>query len=170
MIVAVGSRFTGGLSDHFGHRLFLVLGSTLAAIACAWLALALEDFWLGVMAPLILLSVAMTMVISPLTTAVMNAVPENRAGVASSVNNAAARVGGLLAVAAVGALAGMIYIAFADDPTARFGIMPDSEAARVVAQESFLVAYRSAMWFAAAWAAIAAVAAAVFLDAGRSDR
>lgn len=170
VIVAIGSRFTGGLSDRFGQRLFLVLGSILVSVACAWLALALGNFWIGVMAPLILLSVGMTVIISPLTTAVMNAVPENRAGAASSVNNAAARVGGLLAVAAVGALAGMIYIALTDDPSARFGILPDGEAARALAQGSFLTAYRSAMWFAAAWAAIAAIAAAVFLDRGRSKR
>ncbi|MCW5719407.1 MAG: MFS transporter [Bauldia sp.] len=163
VIVAVGSRFTGGLSDRYGQRLFLVLGSALVAVACAWFAIAFDNFWLGVMAPLVLLSVGMTVVISPLTTAVMNAVPETRAGAASSVNNAAARVGGLLAVAAVGALAGMIYIAVTDDPLARFGILPDGEAARAIAGNGFLVAYRSAMWFAAGWAALAAIAAAIFL-------
>lgn len=170
VIVAIGSRFTGGLSDRFGQRLFLVLGSALVALACAWLALAFGNFWLGVMAPLILLSVGMTVVISPLTTAVMNAVPENRAGAASSVNNAAARVGGLLAVAAVGALAGMIYIGMLDDPSARFGILPEGEAAAAAAQRGFLVAYRSAMWFAAAWAALAAIAAAIFLRPGGAER
>jgi len=163
IVLALGSRFAGGLADRFGPRLFLVTGSALVALACALFALAVEDFWLGVVAPLLLMAIGMTIVVSPLTTAIMNAVPQNRAGAASSVNNAAARVGGLLAVAAVGALAGLIYVGATGDPSARFGILPEAAEARAVALDAFLVAYRAAMAVSAALAALAAVAAAIFL-------
>jgi EmrB/QacA subfamily drug resistance transporter len=162
IIVAAGSRFTGGLADRFGPRFFLVGGAALVALGCAAFALALESFWVGVMAPLVVVAVGMTIVVSPLTTAVMNAVPEARVGAASSVNNAAARVGGLLAVAAVGALAGSIYVGITGDPDARFGI-PPAGAAEEAALDAFLAAYRSAMWVSAAFAAMAALAAAAFV-------
>jgi hypothetical protein len=47
----------------------------------------------------------MALTVAPLTAAVINAVPEDRAGVASGVNNAVASLGSLLAVAILGAVA-----------------------------------------------------------------
>ena len=44
----------------------------------------------------------MTMAVPPLTTVVLDAVPDGRSGTASSINNVAARTGSLLAVAALG--------------------------------------------------------------------
>ena len=52
-------------------------------------------------------ALGLVMLVSPLTVAVLAAVPGNHAGVASGVNNAVARAGGLLSVAALPAIVGL---------------------------------------------------------------
>jgi hypothetical protein len=56
---------------------------------------------------MLLFSVGLTMLVSPLTAAVLQAAPDEHAGVASGINNAVARAGSLLAVAAIPAIVGL---------------------------------------------------------------
>ena len=60
------------------------------------------SYWSSVLPGLIVVSVGMTISIAPLTTTVFDAAPEEKSGTASGINNAAARAGSLLAVAALG--------------------------------------------------------------------
>jgi hypothetical protein len=52
------------------------------------------DYWIGVVAPIAILSVGMALVVAPLTTAVMVSAPDSLSGAASGVNNAASRLAG----------------------------------------------------------------------------
>ncbi len=159
LIIGAGSRYMGGLSDRFGPRRFLLIGTGVVTLSCVIFALAHSSFWLGILLPMIVLALGMTVVVSPLTTAVMNAAPDGKSGAASGVNNAASRVGGLFAVAIFGAFASLIFLANAGDDADRFGVLPDTaDPAYPVLESAFSAAYQSTMWFGALWAAIAFVA------------
>jgi MFS family permease len=106
LIMGFGASFAGALSDRFGPRLSLTVGPIIAA--CGLSLLAFVDFrasyWTGVFPAICVLAIGMTITVPPLTSTVMASVGEARAGIASGVNNAVARVAGLFAVAALGAV------------------------------------------------------------------
>ena len=108
VVLALCSRFGGGIVDRTGARLPLTVGPLVSATAFALLgpAVGSGDFWRAVIPCMALLGLGMGIAVAPLSTAVMNAAPEGQTGVASAVNNAVARVAGLLAVASLGGVAG----------------------------------------------------------------
>lgn len=61
-------------------------------------------YW-SIVVPMAVLGLGMAVTIAPLTTAVLNAVPAHRTGVASGINNAVASVGSLLVIAVLGSVA-----------------------------------------------------------------
>jgi EmrB/QacA subfamily drug resistance transporter len=105
VMLALSRRF-GALADRFGPRLFMGLGPIIAA---AGLLLLLRvhlhvNYLSEVLPALLAFSLGLSMTVAPLTAAVLAGVEERQAGIASGVNNAVARVAGLLAIAALGAV------------------------------------------------------------------
>jgi EmrB/QacA subfamily drug resistance transporter len=170
LVIGVFARPVGGIADRLGVRGFLVGGSALVAVAGAWLALGLDGLGLGIVAPMLTLAVGMTLVVAPLTTAVMNAAPDALAGAASGVNNAASRLAGLFAVALVGAVTAVVFGRAGEAAGAVFGTLPepaDPDFAAVAA--GFDAAYSAGMATAAGLALLAAITGWLTLGPSRSD-
>jgi EmrB/QacA subfamily drug resistance transporter len=106
IIMAVLSRATGGLFDRFGARLTLIAGPTIAAIGIGLMAMTVANgsYWQFLLC-IAVLGFGMVISVAPLTTVVINSVPAHQTGVASGINDAAASVANLLAVAVLGAIA-----------------------------------------------------------------
>lgn len=106
LIMGFGASLAGTVADRLGPRLLLTVGPLIAACGLAWLGLAdfRASYWTGIFPALFLLAVGMATTVPPLTSTVMGAAGKAHAGIASGINSAVARVAGLLAVAALGAV------------------------------------------------------------------
>jgi len=104
LVLAVLSRWSGGLMDRFGARGPLIIGPVLVAVGFALLGTR-DARYATVLIAMTVLGLGMAITIAPLTTAVLNAVPAHRTGVASGINNAVASVGSLLMIALLGTVA-----------------------------------------------------------------
>jgi len=101
----LSGRF-GAIAARTGPRLVMGVGPLLGAAGLLMLMrLDSGGDYFGVVLPaLIVFGVGLAMTVAPLTTTILNSVAERRAGVASGINNAVARIAGLLAIAAIGAV------------------------------------------------------------------
>jgi MFS family permease len=104
LVMGTLSGIAGRAADRYGARLLLVPGPVIAGIGFMLLGLIRpgQSYWVGLLPATLILALGMTISVAPLTSTVMGSVEVRHAGVASGINNAVARVAGLLAVAVLG--------------------------------------------------------------------
>jgi EmrB/QacA subfamily drug resistance transporter len=98
---------TGRLSMQYGPRLFMALGPIVAGLAVVAYTRLPQDvnYWVDILPALLVFALGLSLTVAPLTTTVLADAGPGDAGVASGVNNAVARIAGLLAIAILGILA-----------------------------------------------------------------
>jgi EmrB/QacA subfamily drug resistance transporter len=118
-LVFLSTRF-GRLAGERGPRLFMSVGPALMALALLWfLRMPAESgawelnfadpatlmpssgYLLDVLPAMVVFGLGISMLVAPLTTALMTSVPTGNSGLASAINNAISRIGPLLATAVV---------------------------------------------------------------------
>jgi EmrB/QacA subfamily drug resistance transporter len=109
VVMILLSGRAGAMAARTGPRLPLALGPTLCGLGVLLLRPIGADtgYLTGVLPGVLLFSSGLVLLVAPLTSSVLAAAPDRYAGIASGVNNALARTGSLLAVAALPALVGV---------------------------------------------------------------
>jgi EmrB/QacA subfamily drug resistance transporter len=95
----------GRLSMRFGPRFFMGIGPLICAASLVWMRELSPGFnyWTTLLPQLLIFAVGLSLIVAPLTSTVLADAGERDAGIASGVNNAIARVAGLVGIAVVGA-------------------------------------------------------------------
>ena len=124
ILIGVLSAPAGRMADRYGAGPLMAAGSALVALAYAglWLAAPMGQFWAHVVPLTALAGLGLGLVVAPLTAAAMQGAEDGEQGAASGVNNAVARVAGLIAVALLGRMAAEAYGPVAPG----FGVTGDS--------------------------------------------
>jgi MFS family permease len=135
LVMFVLSRRFGALADRFGPRLFMGGGPLVAAVGLLLFQRVGADvnYVADVLPAVLVFALGLAMTVAPLTAAVLAGVQERQAGIASGVNNAVARVAGLLGTASVGAVVATSFGAALDSHLAG---RPLGGAARTVLEQA----------------------------------
>jgi EmrB/QacA subfamily drug resistance transporter len=147
------SARSGELAQRVGPRLPLTVGPLVLALGMAMMA-GIDPggaYVTAVLPAVLVFGIGLTLVVAPVTATVLAAADSRRSGIASGINNAVSRVGGLLAVAILPLAAGLTGDSFYD-PTA----MTDG--------------FHVAMWVTAALAALGGLIAWVAIDPAGLER
>jgi EmrB/QacA subfamily drug resistance transporter len=105
IVMFFASGRVGRLSIRYGPRVFMGTGPFICAVSTLWLRTLSPsfDYWTELFPALLLFAAGLSLIVAPLTATVLADAGAGDAGIASGVNNAVARVAGLLGIAVVGA-------------------------------------------------------------------
>ncbi|MEV0587644.1 MFS transporter [Nonomuraea sp. NPDC050310] len=117
LLMMVLSAPAGELAKRIGPRWPMTLGILVAGLGFLWMASIGEgsNYWLQVLPAVSLFGLGLSAAVAPLTATVLATADERYAGTASGINNAVARTGSLLLVAALPPMVGLVGTAF-DQP------------------------------------------------------
>ena len=136
VMFALSARF-GRVADRAGPRMLMGAGPLIGA-AGLLLMLRLDadvNYVTDLLPALLVFSLGLSMTVAPLTATVLADADEHNAGIASAVNNAIARMAGLVAIAAVGAIVAAHFAAGLDDELGTLRASPATAAAVEAARE-----------------------------------
>ncbi|MEN2741833.1 MFS transporter [Microbacterium sp. X-17] len=102
------SSYFGGLAGKYGPRFFMAVGPIVASAGFLWLLMVgtSVDYWFELLPAVLLFGVGLSMTVAPLTSAILGSIHPGQAGIGSAVNNAVARIAGLLTIAMAGIVIG----------------------------------------------------------------
>jgi len=134
LLISLFSFAASKLVAKLGQRIPLTSGACIAALGFALLALPsnASGYWSGFLPGIAVLGLGLGIAVAPLTIVVMGAVPTDRSGLASGVNNAASRVAMLMAVAIFGVV---MFEIFSSQLQSALQVMPLDNASRIQISE-----------------------------------
>ena len=118
------SRWSGGLVSRYGARIPLIVGPLIVSAGFLLFAFipAKGSYWTTFFPATLVLGFGMAVTVAPLTTVVMSSVDQDHVGTASGINNAVARVAGVLAIAVLGIVMVKIFASRLDQNLAGLSI------------------------------------------------
>jgi EmrB/QacA subfamily drug resistance transporter len=144
IILALFSGKVGSLMPRFGARPLLTWGCILMAAGMVMLAYLPSDasYLTEVFPGVLVFSIGLTLLVAPVTTTALGDIPVASSGVGSGVNNAVARIGGLVAVAVIPVVAGLGGISAASG----IDVMPGYEKATLISAALCAVGAALSWW------------------------
>lgn len=108
VILILLSSYVGALAGRHGPRLFMTLGPVVIGIGFIWMLTTTPDvnYWTQVLPGILLFGLGLAITVAPLTSAILGSIDPAQSGIGSAINNAVARVAGLIAIAFLGFITG----------------------------------------------------------------
>ena len=116
LLMLLFSARSGAMAQRIGARVPLTVGPLVIALGLLWMTQIEpgDSYVTAILPPIVVFGLGLTLVVAPVTATVLAAADSRHSGVASGVNNAVARVAGLLAVAVLPIAAGLTGDSFYD--------------------------------------------------------